>query len=83
MQSCSGLLVLLAQAQQLLSAVFACTTIGRRLVAHMQSTPGFTLQHLRYLVVDEADRLLRQAYQVRVGKTKRGAGPSTGAAAVW
>jgi hypothetical protein len=31
----------------------------------MQSTPGFTLQHLQYLVVDEADRLLRQAYQAR------------------
>ena len=31
----------------------------------MRSTPGFTLQHLQFLVVDEADRLLRQAYQAR------------------
>ena len=38
---------------------------SRRLVAHMRSTPGFTLQHLQFLVVDEADRLLRQAYQAR------------------
>ena len=39
--------------------------LSRRLVAHMRSTPGFTLQHLQFLVVDEADRLLRQAYQAR------------------
>ena len=35
------------------------------LVAHMRSTAGFTLQHVQFLVVDEADRLLRQAYQAR------------------
>mmetsp|Transcript_8776 Transcript_8776/g.22287 ORF Transcript_8776/g.22287 Transcript_8776/m.22287 type:complete len:453 (-) Transcript_8776:633-1991(-) len=33
-----------------------------RLMSHMQSTQGFTLQDLRFLVVDEADRLLRQSY---------------------
>ena len=37
------------------------------LVAHLQNTHGFTLQHLQYLVVDEADRLLRQDYQARSG----------------
>ena len=40
----------------------SCLAVAR-LVAHLQSTPGFTLSHLRLLVVDEADRLLRQAYQ--------------------
>lgn len=34
-----------------------------RLVDHVQSTPGFTLQHLRFLVIDEADRLLGQSFQ--------------------
>lgn len=34
-----------------------------RLIAHLEGTPGFTLRHLRFLVVDETDRLLRQAYQ--------------------
>ncbi|PSS02622.1 DEAD-box ATP-dependent RNA helicase, partial [Actinidia chinensis var. chinensis] len=34
-----------------------------RLMDHINSTKGFTLQHLRYLVVDETDRLLREAYQ--------------------
>ncbi len=34
-----------------------------RLIAHLEGTPGFTLHHLRFLIVDETDRLLRQAYQ--------------------
>eukprot|EP01029_Cantina_marsupialis_P004593 TRINITY_DN1469_c0_g1_i3.p1 TRINITY_DN1469_c0_g1~~TRINITY_DN1469_c0_g1_i3.p1 ORF type:complete len:451 (+),score=81.45 TRINITY_DN1469_c0_g1_i3:196-1353(+) len=34
-----------------------------KLVDHIQNTPGFTLQHLEFLVVDEADRLLSQSYQ--------------------
>ncbi|KAI3430318.1 hypothetical protein D9Q98_004914 [Chlorella vulgaris] len=34
-----------------------------RLIAHLEGTPGFSLSHLRFLIVDETDRLLRQAYQ--------------------
>ena len=34
-----------------------------RLVDVLQQTKGFTLRHLRFLVIDEADRLLMQAYQ--------------------
>ncbi|KAM0753774.1 DEAD-domain-containing protein [Meredithblackwellia eburnea MCA 4105] len=34
-----------------------------RLMDHIQSTKGFSLQHLRYLVIDEADRLLTQSFQ--------------------
>lgn len=34
-----------------------------RLMDHITSTEGFTLEHLRFLVIDESDRLLRQAYQ--------------------
>lgn len=30
---------------------------------HLTSTPNFTLQHLRFLVIDEADRLLTQSFQ--------------------
>ena len=40
--------------------VLVCTP--GRLIDHMQSTPGFTLQHLEFLVIDEADRLLNQSY---------------------
>ncbi|KAH9856463.1 DEAD-domain-containing protein [Lenzites betulinus] len=34
-----------------------------RLMDHMNGTPGFSLQHLRFLVIDEADRLLAQSFQ--------------------
>ncbi|KAK9824495.1 hypothetical protein WJX72_010815 [[Myrmecia] bisecta] len=34
-----------------------------RLMAHLHGTAGFGLSQLRFLVVDETDRLLRQAYQ--------------------
>ncbi|KAI8087744.1 P-loop containing nucleoside triphosphate hydrolase protein [Gilbertella persicaria] len=37
------------------------TTPGR-LMDHLTLTPNFTLQHLRFLVIDEADRLLNQSY---------------------
>ncbi|EPQ54018.1 DEAD-domain-containing protein [Gloeophyllum trabeum ATCC 11539] len=34
-----------------------------RLIDHLHGTPNFSLQHLRFLVVDEADRLLAQSFQ--------------------
>ncbi|XP_057874002.2 DEAD-box ATP-dependent RNA helicase 1 isoform X2 [Cryptomeria japonica] len=34
-----------------------------KLMDHISGTKGFTLEYLRYLVVDETDRLLREAYQ--------------------
>ncbi|KAG8860793.1 ATP-dependent RNA helicase dbp6 [Serendipita sp. 411] len=34
-----------------------------RLMDHINGTPNFSLQHLRFLVVDEADRLLNQSFQ--------------------
>lgn len=34
-----------------------------RLAEHILQTPGFTLQHLKFLVLDEADRLLHQSFQ--------------------
>jgi len=38
------------------------TTPGR-LVDHLRSTPGFNLDDVNWLVVDEADRLLNESYQ--------------------
>ncbi len=38
------------------------TTPGR-LVDHLKSTTGFTLDNVKWLVVDEADRLLNESYQ--------------------
>src|SRR5947199_10449402 len=34
-----------------------------RLAEHILHTPGFTLQHLLFLVIDEADRVLHQSFQ--------------------
>jgi ATP-dependent RNA helicase DDX51/DBP6 len=34
-----------------------------RLVEHIRSTPGFSLEHLRYLIIDEADKLLDDSFQ--------------------
>lgn len=33
-----------------------------RLMDHLKATQGFSLQHLRFLVIDEADRLLNQSF---------------------
>ena len=33
-----------------------------RLIEHIEQTEGFTLQHLQYLVMDEADRLLSNSF---------------------
>lgn len=41
--------------------VLICTP--GRLVEHMEQTPGFSLDHVRWLVVDEADKLLAQSFQ--------------------
>ena len=30
---------------------------------HLNRTPNFTLQHLQFLVIDKADRLLAQSFQ--------------------
>ncbi|XP_035690541.1 ATP-dependent RNA helicase DDX51-like [Branchiostoma floridae] len=42
-----------------------------RLVDHIEKTPGFNLRHLRYLVIDEADRMLDQIKQDWLAKVTR------------
>lgn len=34
-----------------------------RIVEHLKTTPGFTLDKLKWLVIDEADKLLNQSFQ--------------------
>ncbi|KAJ7650715.1 DEAD-domain-containing protein [Roridomyces roridus] len=41
--------------------ILVCTP--GRLIDHLNGTPNFSLQHLRFLVIDEADRLLAQSFQ--------------------
>ena len=45
-----------------------------RLVDHLTSTEGFTLEHLEWLVVDEADRLMSQNYQGWIERVMRASG---------
>lgn len=56
--------------------VLICTP--GRLVEHLDQTPGFALSHVRWLVVDEADKLLAQSFQgwldVVLEKFKTGSG---------
>ena len=49
--------------------VLVCTP--GRLIDHMDNTPGFTLQHLKFLVLDEADRLLSERYQNWIDRALR------------
>ncbi|KAK2987045.1 hypothetical protein RJ640_004771 [Escallonia rubra] len=48
---------------ELQSSVDILVATPGRLMDHINNTKGFTLEHLCYLVVDETDRLLREAYQ--------------------
>jgi len=45
------------------SAVDVLVATPGRLVEHLRAGGGFTLQHLRWLVIDEADRLLMHGFQ--------------------
>ena len=44
---------------------FSPATPGR-LVDHLQNTKGFNLRSLRYLVMDEADRILNMDFETEV-----------------
>jgi len=55
------------------SAVDILVCTPGRLIDHLDRTPCFTLQHLRYLIVDEADRLVSQGYQDWIRKVNEAA----------
>merc|ERR1711942_457254 len=42
-----------------------------RLVDHLENTKGFNIKNLKYLVLDEADRILNQDFEVEVNKILR------------
>ncbi|KAI5756945.1 DDX51 [Gulo gulo luscus] len=50
-----------------------------RLVDHIDQTPGFSLQHLRFLVIDEADRMIDSMHQSWLPRVMEAAFPSDGA----
>ncbi|XP_066116973.1 ATP-dependent RNA helicase DDX51 isoform X1 [Saccopteryx bilineata] len=50
-----------------------------RLVDHIDQTPGFSLQHLRFLVIDEADRMIDSMHQSWLPRVVAAAFPQDGA----
>eukprot|EP01132_Coremiostelium_polycephalum_P007857 gene7857-9674_t len=48
-----------------------------RLVDHISETPGFSLKYLNYLVIDEADRLLRQSFHDWLERVMDSTSPDT------
>ena len=54
-----------------------------RLIDHLDSTPGFTLSHLRFLVIDEADRLLNQSFQEWLRRVLAATEGKVGDSAAW
>ncbi|KAI5985902.1 P-loop containing nucleoside triphosphate hydrolase protein [Pisolithus marmoratus] len=53
--------------------VLICTP--GRLIDHLNGTPNFSLQHLQFLVIDEADHLLAQSFQDWIAHLLTACGP--------
>lgn len=49
--------------KKLVSKVDVLITTPGRLVDHLRSTPGFNLDDVQWVVIDEADRLLNESFQ--------------------
>ena len=49
-----------------LSSFFFLLATPGRLVDHLENTKGFSLRSLRYLVMDEADRILNMDFETEV-----------------
>ncbi|KAB8527808.1 hypothetical protein FH972_025459 [Carpinus fangiana] len=58
-----ALTTLPAHMPEYLSKVDILICTPGRLVDHIKSTRGFTLRHLEWMIIDEADRLLDQSFQ--------------------
>ena len=49
------------------SVDFAFAATPGRLIDHMENTKGFSLRALKFLVMDEADRILNMDFETEVG----------------
>ncbi|XP_052866236.1 probable ATP-dependent RNA helicase DDX47 [Anopheles cruzii] len=59
---------LVAQALQLARKPHIIIATPGRLVDHLENTKGFSLKALKYLVMDEADRILNMDFEVELNK---------------
>lgn len=55
--------------------VFGPTATPGRLIDHMENTKGFSLRALKFLVMDEADRILNMDFETEVGGVQEGRTP--------
>lgn len=46
------------------------TATPGRLIDHMENTKGFSLRALKFLVMDEADRILNMDFETEVGPSR-------------
>lgn len=59
---------MMEQAMQLAQNPHIIIATPGRLVDHLEKTKGFNLKAIKFLVLDEADKMLEQNYQVEVDK---------------
>ena len=59
---------MMEQAMQLAQNPHIIIATPGRLVDHLEKTKGFNLKSIKFLVLDEADKMLEQNYQVEVDK---------------
>ncbi|CAH0398180.1 unnamed protein product [Chilo suppressalis] len=62
---------MVAQALQLSKKPHIIIATPGRLIDHLENTKGFNLKALKYLVMDEADRILNMDFEVEVDKILR------------
>ena len=53
-----------AEAERLTKGVSILVATPGRLLDHLQNTKGFIFRNLQMLVIDEADRILEQGFEV-------------------
>lgn len=56
----------MSQALQLAKKPHILVATPGRLVDHLENTKGFNLKAIKYLVMDEADRILQMDFEVRL-----------------
>jgi len=55
----------------LLFSTYVIVATPGRLVDHLENTKGFSLRSIRYLVMDEADRILNMDFEIEVPVLKK------------
>ena len=65
------IIVWMEQAMQLAQNPHVIIATPGRLVDHLEKTKGFNLKTIQFLVLDEADKMLDQNFQVELGELRK------------